>query len=604
MRQRFVPVFVALATLASPTLAQQQSAPQTIKGRIEGTVLREGTTEPVAGAKVTVTRVNAQGAAVPVAGTLNTFLINPTANVPFPPGPNPNGPPPGQTPPPPPLPQPPPIPSVITDRGGKFVVPDLDEGTYRVAVTLNGYVRMEYGQRAFGGQGTTLRVTKGIDGRIEVLKDLVVRLTRAGNISGRISDENGQPASGVPVQLLKVTYNANGVRLFQQAGTARTNDRGEYRLYWITPGRYFLAGGTPPGPAPGAGPGGNPSANENPDPYTFTYFPGTTDLSRATAVDVKAGAEIPMDFIVSRTQLFKISGRIVGADTGVPQAAAQPPGISLGFLRPEGGSGFIMMSQTYDPVTGDFTLRNVVPGSYALQVNAGATTARAAVEVINADVNVNLILGGGVNITGKAQIAGGAAIPAQANIRLKPILKGVSHWVGGVPAAPIAVADGVFRLDRVLPGEYQATVTAPGHYVKELRFDNVDVLNSPFEISEGRSGAPTFDVVLSSNVAQIDGMISDATGQPLPGVQAVLVPDRNRDRADLFKAAATDQSGRFSMKDIAPGDYKLFSWENLENFGYFEPDFIRKYELQGKPVRVEEGAKLNVDTKVIPESSR
>jgi len=174
MGNRVALTFVVTATLAGFALAQQQPQAVTPKGRMEGTVLREGTTEPVSGAKVTVTRLNAQGAAVPVAGTVNTFLINPTANVPFPPGPNPNGPPAGQTPPPPPAPQPPPIPSVLTDRAGKFVVPDLDEGTYRIAVTLNGYVRMEYGQRAFGGQGTALRLGKG-----ETLKDMVVRLIMA-----------------------------------------------------------------------------------------------------------------------------------------------------------------------------------------------------------------------------------------------------------------------------------------------------------------------------------------------------------------------------------------------------------------------------------------
>jgi hypothetical protein len=46
------------------------------------------------------------------------------------------------------------------------------------------------------------------------LKDLVVRMTRAANINGRIADENGLPASGVPVRLVKATYNVNGIRLF------------------------------------------------------------------------------------------------------------------------------------------------------------------------------------------------------------------------------------------------------------------------------------------------------------------------------------------------------------------------------------------------------
>jgi 5-hydroxyisourate hydrolase-like protein (transthyretin family) len=587
---------VAFAVLLLGQQPQQQ--PQVIRGRIEGTVLREGTTEPVPGARVTVTRVNAStGTAVPTAGTIGTFLINGTPNVPPPPAPPP-APAGGAVIPPPPAPQPAPIPPVITDRTGKFVVPDLEGGAYRVAVTLNGYVKMEYGQRSFAGQGTTLTLTPG-----ETMKDLVIRMTRAGNVSGRLSDESGQPASGVPVQLLKVTYNPAGIRLFQQAGTARTNDRGEYRIYWITPGRYLLAAGTPPGIPPGGGPGGNPTPNETPDPYVFTYYPGTNDQSRATVVDVKAGAELPMDFVVPRTQLFKISGKIVGANTPAnAQATAPAVNISLAFLRYEGGSGFIMMSQTYDPATGDFTLRNIVPGSYAVQATTGTLNARAAVEVVNTDItNLTLTLNGGINVTGKAQTPTGAAVPPQTRIQLRPILKGVSHFVGAVPAAQVAPADGTFRLDRVLAGQYRASVTAPGHYVKELRFEGGDALNAPIELEDGRSGTPAFDVVLSPNVAQIDGVVTDDKGQPLMGVQAVLVPDRNRDRTELFKSAATDQTGRFSMRDVAPGDYKLFAWDGLENFAYFEPNFVAPYEQQGKPVRVEESAKLSVDTRIIPE---
>jgi hypothetical protein len=584
-------------TFAVLLLAQQQpqqQQPQAARGRIEGTVLRENTMEGVSGARVTVTRVNAStGAALPVAGTIQTFLINPSTNVPPAPGPAPNAPPPPNPPPP----QPAPIPPATTDRAGKFVVPDLEPGAYRVAVTLNGYVKQEYGQRSFTGQGTSLTLSAG-----EILKDLVIRITRAGNISGRISDENGQPASGVPVQVLKVAYNANGTRLFQQTGTARTNDRGEYRLYWMTPGRYYLTAGTPAGPAPGAGPGGAPSPNETPDPYTFTYYPGTTDLSRATVIDVKAGADMPMDFTVPRTRLFNVSGRVVGADNS---AIAPQVGISLAFLRLEGGSGFVVLSQSYDRSTGVYTLRNVVPGSYAVQANAGATSARAAIEVTNADVNVDLILSGGVNIAGKATVAGGGAIPSgpgnQTVVQLRPIMKGVSHWVGAVPGAPVTPADGTFRMDRVLPGEYRVVAGAPGHYVKELRYENADVLNSTVEVSAGRSGDPTIEVVLSPGVAQIDGIVTDDKNQPLMGAQAVLIPDKNRHRTELFKAATTDQSGRFNMRDVAPGDYKLFAWESVDNFGYFEPSFLAPYEQLGKTVRVDEGGKLTIETKVIPD---
>jgi len=58
------------------------------------------------------------------------------------------------------------------------------------------------------------------------------------------------------------------------------------------------------------------------------------------------------------------------------------------------------------------------------------------------------------------------------------------------------------------------------------------------------------------------------------------------------------------MKDIAPGDYKLFAWEALDNFAYFDPDLIKQSEAKGKAVHVEESAKLKVDTRVIPETAR
>ena len=583
---------MVVATVAGSLLAQQQ--PQTVKGRMEGTVLREGTAEPIYGAKVTVTRVNpATGANVPTAGTLNTYLINPNPNVPLPPAPAAGGPAGGPAPV-----QPLPIPAVLTDRAGKFIVPDLDEGAYRIAVTLNGYVKTEYGQHGFTGQGTTLTLTRG-----ESMKDLLVRMTRAANVYGRITDDSGQPAPGVPLQIIKVSYNQAGMRTFQAGGTARTNDRGEYRLYWVTPGRYYLAAGTPQGPPAGSAPGGNPSPNESGDTYVFTYYPGATDLSRATSIDVKAGAEMAMDFLVPRAQLYKISGHISGGPNTPSPAAV---GISLAFQTLTGGSGFIQLSQTYDPATGNFEMRNIVPGSYALQANAGTVTARAPVEVVNSDVtNIALDLSGGVDIAGKVQIEGGGALPsAPVRIQLRPIVKGASNFVGFAPAAQAMPADGTFKIERVLAGEYRAAVPQiAGHYVKELRFDRNDALNSPIEVRQSGT-PPVFEVLISPNVAQIEGVVTDERNQPEAGVQVVLVPDKNRDRPELFKAGVTDQAGRYTMKDIAPGDYKLFAWEALDSFGYFDPDLLKQYDARGKPIHVEELGKLKVDTKVIPEGSR
>ena len=54
------------------------------------------------------------------------------------------------------------------------------------------------------------------------------------------------------------------------------------------------------------------------------------------------------------------------------------------------------------------------------------------------------------------------------------------------------------------------------------------------------------------------------------------------------------------MRGLTPGDCKLFAWEGLENYGYFDPDVMRRAEAQGKPVHVGESSKLAVEGKIIP----
>ena len=74
-----------------------------------------------------------------------------------------------------------------------------------MTVTSNGYVTEEYGRRVFSGQGTPLKLAIG-----EVLKGIVIRMTPTGAISGRVTDGNGQPAVGVPLQMIRIAYSQTG----------------------------------------------------------------------------------------------------------------------------------------------------------------------------------------------------------------------------------------------------------------------------------------------------------------------------------------------------------------------------------------------------------
>jgi hypothetical protein len=87
---------------------------------------------------------------------------------------------------------------------------------------------------------------------------------------------------------------------------------------------------------------------------------------------------------------------------------------------------------------------------------------------------------------------------------------------------------------------------------------------------------------------------------PIAGARIVLVPDRQRNRTDLFKATMSDSSGRFVFRGIPPGDYRVFGWEALDSYAYYDPDLLRRAEPQGTPVHVSESTTNNLTVKVIP----
>ena len=68
----------------------------------------------------------------------------------------------------------------------------------------------------------------------------------------------------------------------------------------------------------------------------------------------------------------------------------------------------------------------------------------------------------------------------------------------------------------------------------------------------------------------------------------------------FFHNAVSHQNGRFTIRTVVPGDYKLFAWEEIEPFAYNDPDVLRRYEEVGIPLKVSEAAKLTVEAKMIP----
>ena len=108
-------------------------------------------------------------------------------------------------------------------------------------------------------------------------------------------------------------------------------------------------------------------------------------------------------------------------------------------------------------------------------------------------------------------------------------------------------------------------------------------------------------IELSADGGQITGAVYDSDNALFLGAQVTLVPEGvNRSRVDHYRTAVSTKDGTFILRGIIPGEYRLFAWEDIEPFAYFDPGVVKQYEAAGKAVRIQESSNESVEVRMIP----
>jgi protocatechuate 3,4-dioxygenase beta subunit len=478
--------------------------------------------------------------------------------------------------------------TIRSEADGHFQFKGIVPGQYRLRVARNNYVTQEYGQRTVTGPGATLTLRGG-----QEMKDLLFRLIPSATIAGRLQDEDGEPISWAHVTALRSSY-SNGKRTFKSVASNATNDLGEYRLFGLPPGRYFISATYHPGATHGGFDedfdyNGADSLKEN---YVLTYYPGAYDATKAQSITVKSGEEIPsMDFTMRPTAVYRVRGRVVNTIPN-PKHVEHP----MVFIMPRGGaiqSDSMMFSANNEvKKDGTFDLPGAAPGSYTIQamINDGDQehAVTQSIEVGDADVDgVQLVLSKGFSVSGHVRWDGTPG-HLEDDLYLMGHMDGQSPIAGGYARVD---RDGSFTWNQLPDGALRLQFGGLDNngYVKTADYGGVDVLDQGFTPRAGSNA--TLEVTLSAQGAQIEGSATDENGLPAVGVWVVLVPDaKHRDRHDLYRTERTDQHGVFKIKQIAPGDYTLYSWDEVEDGAWEDPDFMKPFEekKQGEKVIVQD----------------
>jgi Carboxypeptidase regulatory-like domain len=484
-----------------------------------------------------------------------------------------------------------------TAADGRFSVANMAPGTYEPRPSKTGYEQRTPDHSATAKDFPPVTVEAG-----KAAAPIELRLIPDGVIAGRVVDSDGDPVRHAQVEAQQYGY-AGGKKQLRTLHGAQTDDRGEYRLFHLAPGKYWLhvqpnSRRNQPQPRPMAG-----SVQwQNMPPQTglaAAYYPGSPDVTHATELRVAPGAELDgIDVRVSPERLYSIRGRVsVEANKGgfsvFAQSLSPPVGRNNGFpMRMENDQ---------------YELSGIPPGKYVVigqqfsnqrqdgrpVIDAPRQYARQMVEVVDRDVdNIDLTFEPGATIKGVVKAEGSASAKDVANISLTPEDSGAMMFGGGARVE----ADGTFTL-QTAPGVYRVRVNGRQVYVKTLLIGKEAAPDRKIDTAR-LSGDLT--LVVSNDYGKVEGTVVDEAGKPVFNAEVTLIPDQRQDDwQERFRNALTKADGKFSVATVQPGEYRLYAWLGAEPGAPQDAEYRKPFEDRAVVVKVEPNGKQTVDLKVI-----
>jgi hypothetical protein len=492
--------------------------------------------------------------------------------------------------------------STLTDPGGSFLIEGLPPGEHSVTVIRDGFLPAgRTGESSLPvpsvrmGPGHivgSMRIRAG-----QQISDVHVELVREAVITGKVSLPTGEGAPGAAISLYQVIYRDGTRRLahFLRTGMGQANDRGEYRLWGLPPGEYYLIA----------------SQRSVGNPELKAFYPAAETTAEARPIRARPGSTTVADVQLRQPRVDRLPIRI-GFPSGenivprmvvmvVPQGADPSLQLMTMLLAPDPPRGRDTGRPVSVPIpSGRSNLFIAARGSNAYHFGEFGVTSSS-----NPAVTV-LPLSATIDLTGRIVVEPSASSldSSLVKISLRPLdTLRYYAWVDReffrTPLANEMAPDGTFTIRGVAAGEYSVEIQLPpGVHLADVRHGDRSVLESNLTVQlEKRE---PLEIVLGGAV---DGVLRNAAGQTLAFRQVVLVPDVPRRRSfDLYRTVYTDHQGRFEFLDLTPGSYRAFAWAEIPDSAWTDESYLRPFENRGHAVRSSEGQRTrNLAVRLISE---
>jgi hypothetical protein len=413
-------------------------------------------------------------------------------------------------------------------------------------------------------------------------------------IAGRVIDPHGKPVPAGLVRAYRRVFTPRGPQI-KIVKKGMTNDMGEFRLFGLNFGDYFVSAALSDRDRAAAVGRTQLSANvaRADSGYATVFYDAAEDLTLAQPAHVAPGVDTgSLNIYLRDSKRFSIFGQVIPR-TGSTKIRFVPKGGDL--AQPD--------DVAQPNALGGFEIQGVSPGSYLLLATAmDGLLISDVIEVRVRDADVE-----GVRVAMRDTMFVNGRLSLERNLRAD--LSTVHVKLRRSPVeldqdidAQVA-ADGTFTLGHVaLLAEYDITVEPllPGTYVKSISVAGRNVLPGRALLVPNQP----LQLVLATATEELAVRVK---GDSVAGVQVVLVPQPElRRRADRYFTAFTDKSGDVRLSAIPPGNYTAYAFEHIAEGAYYalayNPLADSGFRDRGVPVTVGEGAMKEIQLTVIPVS--
>jgi hypothetical protein len=451
----------------------------------------------------------------------------------------------------------------MSGADGRFEFHDLAKVRVQVQAQKPGF----YTAQQVGGN-SQLKIFQ-----IGEASGIKITLYPSGSLSGRVTTAGGDPIEGIIVRTMYQRVE-NGLVRWQQRNSAMTDDTGEYRIANLIPGKYLVA--TETRPVRTLSPQIRSFGENFDEVYPGQYFPGGTDASSASVIQVLAGQSADASFSEPMVRAYSVSGRVT-ADTPSER-------LFLSLRDRDGNQVTARLRRKGE----QFQFLDVAPGDYSLFVTAMGHSnqpmyGETSLAVNNADVKdvaVELFPAASLHVGVGYQdgAAGQNAARPPGELKLIPRAQGGFVNPRSLPLAQ--TANGFETPRNTSPGTYRVEFQPSGPwYVADIRSGGTDLRNHDLVITPGAEPEP-IQITLAGNGATITGTVKGADGLPI--ISVLAIPDSE----STSPPHVYNTGPQISISSLAPGAYHVYAFPSIEGLAFRDSETMRKYNDRAAAVNL------------------